>query len=240
MSLDCAAVCFRKRNRTARDVDITHNERMVLWIAITRYQHWQSDSWPALLEVQYKQHYCRQWHDQPHAANRGRMNRNEKSGWVFRFCGIWYCVVCRVVSDILKGPFTCTFILRSNQSKNNIFFMDLQPFKMLGTILNKYCCTKLHSIMPQRTVILYSLVGCLVFRCSAWWWSCWTLPLCSSRACLFLMTSCWCRRCFAGSIHWTGLSFPASVSPWLIPATSTLFWICLPRFVVILITNIYT
>ena len=237
MRLYCAAVCFRKHNRTSGAVDIAYSERVVLWIAIARYQHWQSDGWPALLEVQYKQHYCRQRHYQPHAADRGTMNRNENSGWGFRFCGMWYCVVWWVVSDILKDSFNFGF--KSNQSKKNVFFMNWLPFKMLGTSLKQYFCTKLHSIMFQRTVILYSLVGCFVSRCSAWWWSCWTLPLCSSRTCLFLMTSCWCRRCYAGSIHWTGLSCPASVSPWLIPATCTLFWICLLRFVVILITNIY-
>jgi hypothetical protein len=189
------------------------------------------------LEVEYKQHYCRQRHYQPHAADRGTMNWNEKSGWGFRFYGMWCCVVWWVVSDILKDPFN--FVFKSNQSKKNIFFMNWLRFRMLGTSLKQYFCTKLHSIMFQRTVILYLLVGCFVSRCSAWWWGCWTLPLCSSRTCLFLMTSCWCRRCYAGSVHWTGLSFPASVSPWLIPATCTLFWICLPRFVVILITDIY-
>ena len=131
MRLYCAADCFRKHNRTSRAVDITNSERVVLWTAIARYQHWQSDGCPALLEVQYKQHYCRQWHDQPHAANRGTMNWNENSGWGFRFCGMWCCVVCWVVSDILKDPFT--FIFRSNQSKKNIFFMDWLPFKMVGT-----------------------------------------------------------------------------------------------------------
>ena len=155
--------------------------------------------------------------------------------WFVTFCGMWCCVVWWVVCDILKDAFS--FILKSNQSKKNILFMDWLPFKMLGTSLKQYFCTKLYNIMPQRTVILYSLVGCFVFRCSAWWSSCWTLPLCSTRACLFLMTSCWCRRCYAGRIHWTGLSFPASVCPWLIPATCTLFWICLLRYVVI--TNMY-
>jgi hypothetical protein len=135
MRLYCAAVCFRKRNRTSGTVDIAYSKRVVLWIAIARYQHWQSDGWPTLLEVQYKQHYCRQWHNQPHAADRGTMNRNVNSGWGFRFCGMWCCVVWWVVSDIRKDPFT--FILRSNQSKKNIFFMDWLPFKMLGTSLKK-------------------------------------------------------------------------------------------------------
>lgn len=151
MRLFCASVCFRKQNRTSRAVDIAHSERVVLWIVIARYQHWQSDGWPALLEVQYKQHYCRQWHNQPHVTNRGTMNQNENSGWGCRFSGMWCCVVWWVVSDILKDPFT--FIFKSNQSKRNIFFMEWLPFKLLGTSLKKYFCTKLHSSMTQRTVI---------------------------------------------------------------------------------------